>query len=85
MHLCAVNLNVRRDVGTKLTNGNEVHVESRRGTHFGNVCIANFNYWCQTLFLSLREENKLHLPFGNKIRKIFGPTRSEVTEQFSVI
>jgi hypothetical protein len=32
----------------------------------------------------MREENKLQI-LGKKIRKIFGPTRNEVTEQFRIL
>jgi hypothetical protein len=39
-------------------------------------------YWCETWYLTLREEHKLRV-FENKVlRRIFGPKRDEVTGEW---
>jgi hypothetical protein len=46
--------------------------------------VLHFSYGCEMQFLILREENELQV-FGYKSSKIFGPTRDEVTEYFTML
>jgi hypothetical protein len=48
------------------------------------LTILRFSYGCKKWFLTLREEYKFQVS-GNKIRKMFGPTRDKVTEQFRIL
>jgi hypothetical protein len=36
-------------------------------------------YWCEIWFLTLREENGIRMFENRVLRRIFGPTRDEVT------
>ena len=38
-------------------------------------------YWCETWSLTLREERRLRLFKNRVLRRIFGPTRDEVTRE----
>ena len=39
-------------------------------------------YWCETWSLTLREERRLRMFENRVLRKIFGPKRDEVTEEW---
>jgi hypothetical protein len=69
--------NVARYLGAVLSDRNKI-CDSDHAVQKTILCSS---YQCEKLFLTLREEYVLQV-FGRKVRKIFGPTRDEVTEQF---
>jgi hypothetical protein len=49
---------------------------------YGNILLPVVLYGCETWSLTLREERRLRV-FGKRVlRKIFGPKRDEVTEEW---
>jgi hypothetical protein len=46
------------------------------------LCVGNGMYGCETWSLTLREEHRLRVFENRVLRKIFGPKRDEVTEEW---
>jgi hypothetical protein len=47
-----------------------------------NIILPVVLYGCETWSLTLREEQRLRMFENRLLRRIFGPTREEVTEQW---
>jgi hypothetical protein len=46
---------------------------------YKTIILAVILYWCETVFLTLREEHRLRVFENRVLRRIFGPKRDAVT------